>query len=347
MSNKILSSIFGKQVNYAFVLLCVATVWYVTYLSWLSWIASFVIYWALYCLAFFIAYRIYELASRKKKKTPLQRFVYLFSYIYFWMVAVFFALIWIFIIHENYLESASLPEFTISNSKKTVIFQTMSHIWSDGFYKEVSSEILKAKKQWFAYFYEWVRPWTKENQKKFDKILWFEISKDTYSELAKLYGLRAQKSTDFINIYNNKDYNADVSIDDIINIYESKYSKISYTWSSNQEEFDIISLTKSALESLTPNELYLFREFNKAILNYFIKNWDVEQMGILDPNKKNVFDVILNDRNKVLADAIMNSSENKIYVTYWLLHFEWVWSLLQQRDHEWKLEGIRYLKPIR
>ena len=39
-------------------------------------------------------------------------------------------------------------------------------------------------------------------------------------------------------------------------------------------------------------------------------------MGILDPNKKNVFDVILNDRNKVLADAIMNSSENKIYVTY-------------------------------
>jgi hypothetical protein len=62
---------------------------------------------------------------------------------------------------------------------------------------------------------------------------------------------------------------------------------------------------------------------------------------------KELFEVILWERNKVLANAIQTSEYNKIFVTYWLLHFKWVYELLKQNDNNWQITETKYLYPIR
>ena len=62
-------------------------------------------------------------------------------------------------------------------------------------------------------------------------------------------------------------------------------------------------------------------------------------------NKK-IFDVIIWKRNEFLANEIQKSNDKKIYVTYWLLHFDWVLKLLQAKDPNWKIIGKKEYKII-
>jgi hypothetical protein len=57
--------------------------------------------------------------------------------------------------------------------------------------------------------------------------------------------------------------------------------------------------------------------------------------------------VILEDRNKNLVNSIIKSDYNKIYITYWLLHFEWMYKLLQDNDKNWSIVNTRYFFPIK
>jgi hypothetical protein len=81
-------------------------------------------------------------------------------------------------------------------------------------------------------------------------------------------------------------------------------------------------------------------------MNFIIKNENVRNMILEQSWQKNLFDIILDDRNKVIIDSIRNSADNKIYITYWLMHFNGVWAGLQQSDPNWKMVSINYLTPI-
>jgi hypothetical protein len=48
----------------------------------------------------------------------------------------------------------------------------------------------------------------------------------------------------------------------------------------------------------------------------------------------------------VLSEKIINSNDNKIYITYWLLHFKWVFDILQKNDKNWKIIEVSELYPI-
>jgi hypothetical protein len=47
-----------------------------------------------------------------------------------------------------------MPEITISNGKKTVVFQAMSHIGSEAFYTAIAHNLTEKKHAGFVYFYE-------------------------------------------------------------------------------------------------------------------------------------------------------------------------------------------------
>jgi len=62
---------------------------------------------------------------------------------------------------------------------------------------------------------------------------------------------------------------------------------------------------------------------------------------------KDLFDIILDWRNKVIVKAIKTSSYDKMYITYWLMHFDWVFNLLKTSDSKWKIIKTRNLTPIK
>jgi len=52
---------------------------------------------------------------------------------------------------------------------------------------------------------------------------------------------------------------------------------------------------------------------------------------------EDIFSVILDDRNEHVANYIITNNEEKIIILYWLMHFEWILSLLQSHDSRWSI----------
>lgn len=237
-----------------------------------------------------------------------------------------------------------MPTYHLTNWTKNIVFQWMIHIWDPKFYEKVESEISKYKEIWYVYYFEWVRPSEIEwNNEKFDKALWIEFTDDLYSNVSKIYWLVSQDNNKFLWLVNDKDYNVDISLDDII----AEYEKIPKE--DKPEEKEAVKINDKIIEELSSlkwNELKLLIELNRWILNFMLKNDTI--LETLSSNFWNpaLFQVILHKRNENLVDYINSSEDKNIYITYWLLHFKWVFELLKESDQKWRITKIEYLYPI-
>jgi hypothetical protein len=128
------------------------------YLSGISWIFSGLLTFFLYS---HWAYGLYFLWKKLRKKTALvyKKFLeYFFYRASLWLLLVF-TILGFFSYYSNILSPAAMPRYTLTNGEKTVIFQWMSHIWSENFYQQVEDALREKKESGYVYYYEWVRPW--------------------------------------------------------------------------------------------------------------------------------------------------------------------------------------------
>ncbi len=318
-------------------------VWVIIYyISWLWSILNFFLSLSIYTLIFYFFHYLWV----KLNKSLIIPFPEFMNY-FLWRASLFILFIilawWWLSYLSNETFPATMPEYTISNWTKVVKFQAMSHIWTKNFYNQVKENIKQFKKEWAVYFYEWVRPWTKENSEKFNQAIWIKFDKDLYKNFSKLYWVENQQNENFLWLINNKDFNVDLNIDDIINLYEKKNLK-STKW---KIPIDASKEIIKTLSQLNDKELKILVYINKAILNFIISNETTQNFLTEKFSNKGLFDVILWERNKVIANAIIDSKYKKIYTTYWLLHFKWVLKLLKENDSKWKIVDTKYLYPIK
>lgn len=257
-----------------------------------------------------------------------------------------------FSVYENEIDPAKLPEYVITNGEKTVRFRTMSHIASESFYKGVSADLSEARKQGYVLFYEGVRPGSPENAKKFDALMGFKFDKNLYAAMSKLYGLVPQDTASIVGTFQPKDRNVDVSVDEIVANYEKRRGAVSGeplpVTASGADAFASDFSKEIALyaDELTARELGVVRYLNRAIMSLVIKNRDASNAAFAGLGKEDLFSAILQDRDKVVVDALVSTEEKKIFVTYGLLHFDGVFDLLQDRDPRWRIvEPITYRYP--
>lgn len=321
------------------------------YISWIYAIPSLVFSLTFYSILIYFLYglfkkikdRNFKILDLKNYKQYLNEFLYRVSS----LIIAFVVIIWWFTFYQNDINPAKMPIYEISNWDKTVVFHAMSHIWTPAFYQKVKENIKKLKSEWYILYFEWVKPWSKENHENFNKALWVKLDSKTYENLSKLYWLVNQNNEIFLNQVNNKDYNVDVSIDEIM----EKYKKLKVkNWKQNRVYKDPVDIDKiiiNELAKLRENELKVLRYINKSFINLIIKNDDLQTSIQTEFANKELFDVILNERNKIIADKIITSQDKKIVATYWLLHFAWIFELLKQNDIKWKITKIDYLYPIK
>ena len=254
--------------------------------------------------------------------------------------------IWWSAFYKNEVSPTPMPRYTFSNWDKEVIFQWMSHIWSNKFYSSVQEELKAKKAKWFVYFFEGVQGGSEENTDKFNKAMWVKFDENLYKNFSKLYWVVHQDNSLYYNLVNNKDYNVDISIDEIIKYYEvpddSKRSSSAFP----EEVLDANAEIVKTLSKLNDKELAILRYINKAMLNFMIWSDSTRNFVLNNLANEKLFDVILNKRNEVLAEEINNTDHKKIFITYWLLHFEWVYNLLIQKDNTWKITKTENLYPI-
>ena len=313
------------------------------YISWFQSAVKFLLSLSIYTLFFYFIHFLW-VKSRKTIIIPFPEFMNYFL----WKASLFIVFIILFIWWLAYLSNekfpASMPEYTISNWDKIVKFQAMSHIWKEDFYKEVEKNLTKFKKEWWVYFYEWVKPWTKENSEKFNNAIWVQFDQDLYKNFSKLYWVVNQDNNQFIWLVNNLDFNIDLNLDQIMELYWEKKENIK---PKETIPVDANKLIIETLSNLNDKELKILVYINQAILNFIISNESTQKFLTENFSNKKLFNIILWERNKIIANEIINSKYKKIYTTYWLLHFKWVLKLLQENDPKWKIIETKYLYPIK
>lgn len=316
-------------------------------------------------LLFFIVYifqYIIQIILQREPKKFIEFFVvglYRCSII----ISVLFILVWAFCYYQNSLNPAMFPLYTISNGEKTIQFQTMSHIGTSAFYRKVQQNIFNAKRDGYVLFYEWVKSGSPENQETFEKLLGIELSDNLYENYSKLYGVVPQNNEDFLGIVNKKDFNVDLDIDSMVDIYIQKTlsleeqeqyqkgvnlsagEKVRY----NLDFWEVQNIDSAVLERLNDfneEQLAIVRYFNKALLNFFFKNQALQDKAFQILGKEDIFKVILDERDIYLAWEIHKTNFPRIFVIYGLLHFEGVYKELQRLDSNWQIITIEKLSPL-
>lgn len=251
-----------------------------------------------------------------------------------------------FLYYNNEVDPKVMKEYTLSNWEKTLKFQTMIHIAHPSFYEEVKNNLEKAKEDGAVYYFEWVKPGTKENQEKFNKALGVEFNPDLYKNMSKVYGVVAQDNHMFLGLVNDKDFNVDISLDEIVEEYEKLQSGATQQ-KYIQPPVDISSQIVEELAGRSERELQLITYINQGLLNFISKSPEIQETIANNFANQKLFHVILDHRNEVVAEEILQSEHKYIYATYWELHFKWILDILQKEDPKWKIIETKDLFPIK
>ncbi len=368
---KTLRATITLKVFTVFIVLLPFTVW-IVYLSGFKWIFyiafSFIIYFLI-----FLPFSVFWRKVIKKEQLDFENILGSFLYKISTVIFISFVFFWSFSYYNNVVSPAKLQIYTLESGNKTVIFQTMSHVWSKKFYKQVEDNIKNAKERWYVLFYEWVKInkqdekklekkdlikekllkkyWNKKNNgrnesnkkllEEFNEALWIKFDKDLYKNFSKLYWLVAQDNIQFLGFVNDKDFNIDLTLEKLMKIYREKMKK-----KEKNETKKIINLDKvkdvnkdinELLKNLNKRELKVLVWVNKSMMNFLIKNENFRKKILELSGKQDIMWVIVNDRDENLAQEIQNSNFKKIYVIYWMMHFEWVFERLKNMDKTWKI----------
>jgi len=313
------------------------------YLSWLFAIISTILAFFIYAAISYLLYRLWKKIRKAEHLDPLE-YLRLFAY----KTATAFSLLAIilgwFVYYNNEISPAKMPTYYLSNGEKQLTFQAMIHIAHSDFYDRIEQDILFAKQDNYVYFFEWVKPGSAESHDAFNKALGIEFDADLYKNFSELYGVVAQDNAQFLWLENDLDFNVDMNMDEIMSIYKQKASPSDSTISP--ELLDVNKEIVTLLAGISPKQKKILVYVNQAILNFFTKNEALRNTILENLWNADIFAVILDDRNQLLADEIIQSEYNKIHVTYGLLHFNGVLELLQKNDPNWIINWVEYLFPI-
>lgn len=314
------------------------------YINSIVWVISFLTSIWIYTIIFYSFHIVWRSII---KKEIIDSFLYIKDFIFrisiFLLIITSFFSIVTYSLNEVY--KAKMPEYTISNWEKIVKFQAMVHIWSQNFYDKIENNIREFKKEWWVLFFEWVKPWSEENMNKFNQAIWVKFDEELYKNFSKLYWVTFQDNEQFLWIENDLDFNVDLSIDEIMSLYKEK-NIINNKEKNYSPPIDANKEILKTVSSLNEKELKILVYINQSILNMII--WSDNMQWFLSNTftNKELFEVILDERNKILVKEINESEYKKIYVTYWLLHFKWVLQELQKLDPNWKIIETKYLYPL-
>lgn len=321
------------------------------YISGIVSVVHFLISIFIYSFFFYILYGTYKKLKNKEYHFLLvqnyQKFLDIFLYRVSIFIVILFSLIGWFWYYQNELSPAKMPTYTLTNGEKTLIFQWMSHIGTQNFYNQVQELIKTYKTNDFVLYFEWVRPGSEKNHEQLNKALWVKFDQDTYKHMSQLYGLVKQDNSIFLWLVNNKDFNIDISVDDIIGKYQNIKTSAGITERNYENPLDVNELIVSELSQLNDKQLKILQYINKAFINIIIKSNSLQRIIQNNFANKELFEVILNERNKVIAEEIIFSEHTNIITIYGLLHFEWVFELLKQNDIKWRITHIDYLHPLK
>lgn len=161
-----------------------------------------------------------------------------------------------------------------------------------------------------------------------------------YAFFAQMSGLVLQDIERYKDIIPST--NVDISTDEIIAF--AREAQIAAPLSVENDLFVQLSEKYPQLNQFQKRTLHII---SRGFLNILLRTYT---NPTLEKNLKAqlpIFDIILDKRNSILADAIIESPVPNIYIHYGALHYAGVLALLQEKDPRWREVARTDLQVIR
>jgi hypothetical protein len=246
-----------------------------------------------------------------------------------------------------------VPQATLSNGRKTVVFQGMVHVGAEPFYKSVVYDIEQALSDGFVIYYEGVQPSEGGDMWFAGRMAGGGDLSDNYKKLAGICGLQFQ--LDYFQVLAadmqarpDRHVQADVSTADLKQEFERLQSEDPSFRAQVQAADDLAQNVDTAADSLstfvdlvgsgTSEQRRLAGYACRGILTWLLSDTTAES-GPLGP-------VILDCRNSALAERIVEDAHQKIYITYGAAHLPGLIADLQAVDPAWRVESVKWLRVI-
>lgn len=233
----------------------------------------------------------------------------------------------------------TVNKYVLSNGTKTVVFQEMRHIGTGDFYKRIDDDIKYYRNQGYVFGYEGI---------------FFIGGREMYVDEKIDYTQSYMEQPTLLGGLHKDDVNLDLNWLDISNTIENKM-KIANdqnikTSGYVQQTLNDIPMIKNEQEmnkdginliEYTANNLMRIRYFENLANNYHV---DVQTIVYPDhPIEKSV---IIDDRNKIVADFIEKEQRDKILINYGAEHFDGIFKLLKTYDDNWKIVRFESLEVL-
>lgn len=251
----------------------------------------------------------------------------------------------------NTSQPLAMPKITLSDGEREVVFQGMIHIGSEPYFQSVVFDLEKAADQGYTLFFEGVQPGTDENLEQMNRLLGTNglNLNQIYDAFARQCDLDFQ-NTYFAVFYDDLQENpeqfvkADVSVDDMIAEWERLLGEHP-EWRglpvANPEEAVDSDLEgwMDRLENLSPGQQQL-----ASLACHVYLNATFSRLGGEKPPFKQ--EVVVNYRNRHLADLILDHPADQIYITYGYDHFRGVFRLMREADPDWRIVDVQWRQAI-
>lgn len=249
------------------------------------------------------------------------------------------------------------PQVTLTNGKKTVVFQGMQHIGSENFYKSVIYDMEQAISDGYVIYYERVQTSTPESKEFMGKLTnavsgGGEDLDGFYKSFGKMCGLKFQ--SDYLALfdkdiakYPQKHVIADVDALELKREYERLMKTDPMFAKAHANDFK--AMTKGA-GSKDMSKMFSWLDSGtkgqKKIAGIVCRGF-MNKMMMRSESHQSKFDpIILDYRNRALVKRITAEHHDKIFITYGARHFKGVFALLKKQDPHWKIVSVKWMRSI-
>lgn len=233
----------------------------------------------------------------------------------------------------------TVNKYVLTNGTKTVVFQEMRHIGTGNFYKRVDDDIKYYRNQGYVFGYEGI---------------FFIGGREMYVDEKIDYTQPYMEQPTVLGGLHNDDVNLDLNWLAISNSIEKKMKVVN---NQNQNTVGYVSQTLNDIPMIkneqkmskrginlvdyTANNLMRIRYFENLSNNY---NFDIHRILFSEhPIEKSV---IIDDRNKIVADFIKEERRDRILINYGAEHFDGIFKLLKTYDDNWKIVRFERLEVL-
>ena len=253
---------------------------------------------------------------------------------------------------------ATLPQVTLTNGAKRVVFQGMQHIASENFYKAVIYDVEKSLAEGYAIYYEGVQTGSPESQAFFGQLAnaltgGGQDLNDTYQAIGRLCGMQFQ--LDYFGLleadkaeHPGRHVVADVDALELKAEYERLMREDPAFAKAHAGGLQAAPAASGGAPMQRAVQWLQHGSASQQALGGVVCRglWTLLLQAPGDKAPGPLDAVVLDFRNRALARRIQQAPHDKIFVTYGAAHLPGLVAELRALDPRWTVGSVKWLRTI-